>query len=134
VPNVFKSGILNLLKPSGPVQACNGIALSFSRLYVFMVWRRTDKFPLFYPLFVRLFLEYRTQFCDRCCHQITDSYRLRCRRFKTTGRHRRPGFRVTEDNMQKHYDTLTPYEPEACTGFSFYPYLGTFLIKLNYMC
>jgi len=27
VPIVLKSGILNLLEPSGPVQACNGIAL-----------------------------------------------------------------------------------------------------------
>ena len=28
VPIVLKSGSLNLLEPSGPVQACNGIALS----------------------------------------------------------------------------------------------------------
>jgi hypothetical protein len=27
VPIVFKSGSLNFLKPLGPVQACNGIAL-----------------------------------------------------------------------------------------------------------
>jgi len=27
VPNVLKSESLNLLEPSGPVQACNGIAL-----------------------------------------------------------------------------------------------------------
>ena len=27
MPNVLKSGSLNLLEPSGPVQACNGIAL-----------------------------------------------------------------------------------------------------------
>jgi len=26
---VLKSGILDLLEPSGPVQACNGIALPF---------------------------------------------------------------------------------------------------------
>ena len=30
VPMVLKSGNLNLLKPSGPVQACNGIALPFT--------------------------------------------------------------------------------------------------------
>ena len=29
VSNVLKSGSLNLLEPSGPVQACNGIALPF---------------------------------------------------------------------------------------------------------
>jgi hypothetical protein len=29
VPIVLKSGSLNLLEPSGPVQACNGIALTF---------------------------------------------------------------------------------------------------------
>jgi hypothetical protein len=31
VPTVLKSGSLNLLKPSGPVQACNGIALPFTK-------------------------------------------------------------------------------------------------------
>ena len=30
MPIVLKSGNLNLLEPSGPVQACNGIALPFS--------------------------------------------------------------------------------------------------------
>ena len=29
VPTVLKSGSLNLLEPSGPVQACNGISLPF---------------------------------------------------------------------------------------------------------
>jgi len=27
MPIVLKSGILNLLEPSGPIQACNGVAL-----------------------------------------------------------------------------------------------------------
>jgi hypothetical protein len=31
VPFVLKSESLNLLEPSGPVQACNGIALPFTR-------------------------------------------------------------------------------------------------------
>jgi len=30
VPIVLKSGSLNLLETSGPVQACNGIALPFT--------------------------------------------------------------------------------------------------------
>jgi hypothetical protein len=29
VPTVMKYGSLNLLEPSGPVKACNGIALPF---------------------------------------------------------------------------------------------------------
>jgi len=29
VPNVLKSGSFSLLEPTGPVQACNGIALPF---------------------------------------------------------------------------------------------------------
>jgi hypothetical protein len=33
VPIVLKSGNLNLLEPSGPVQACNGIALHFILVY-----------------------------------------------------------------------------------------------------
>jgi len=35
VPIVLKSGSLNLLEPSGPLQACNGIALPL----FYMVWR-----------------------------------------------------------------------------------------------
>jgi len=34
VPTVLKSGSLNLLEPSGPVQACNGIALPLNELFV----------------------------------------------------------------------------------------------------
>ena len=34
MPIVLKSGNLNLLEPSGPVQACNGIALPFT-FYIF---------------------------------------------------------------------------------------------------
>ena len=33
VPIVLKSGSLNLPEPSGPVQACNGIALPFTNFY-----------------------------------------------------------------------------------------------------
>ena len=32
MPIVLKSGSLNLLEPSGPVQACNGIALPFTHM------------------------------------------------------------------------------------------------------
>jgi len=32
VPIVLKSGSLNLLEPSGTVQACNGIALPFTNV------------------------------------------------------------------------------------------------------
>ena len=42
VPIVLKSGILNLLEPSGPVQACNGIACY--PFYPFMKrLKKTDK-------------------------------------------------------------------------------------------
>jgi len=34
VPNVLKSGSLYLLEPSGPIQACNGIALLSPRHYL----------------------------------------------------------------------------------------------------
>jgi len=34
VPTVLKSGSLNLLEPSGPVQACNGIALPFTSSFI----------------------------------------------------------------------------------------------------
>ena len=34
MPTVLKSGSLNLLEPSGPVHACNGIALPFTYSYM----------------------------------------------------------------------------------------------------
>jgi hypothetical protein len=37
VPFVLKSGSLNLMKPYGPVQACNGIALPFYPAYTSIV-------------------------------------------------------------------------------------------------
>ena len=40
VPIVMKSGSLNLLEPSGPVQACNGIALPITtKLYSYNLKR-----------------------------------------------------------------------------------------------
>jgi hypothetical protein len=38
VPTVLESGSLNLLEPSGPVQACNGIALHFLEGIVASLW------------------------------------------------------------------------------------------------
>jgi hypothetical protein len=38
VPIVLKSGSLNLLEPSGPVKACNGIALPFMSCYVILYY------------------------------------------------------------------------------------------------
>ena len=42
--NVFKSGSLELLEPSEPVQVCNGFALSFIPLFLLMlIYLRTQK-------------------------------------------------------------------------------------------
>ena len=41
VPTVFKSGSINLLELSGPVQACNGIAFNYSTHH--MVWGKGHK-------------------------------------------------------------------------------------------
>jgi len=43
VPNVLKSGSLNLLEPSGPVQACNGIALPLTLPFSFLLVIETRK-------------------------------------------------------------------------------------------
>jgi len=46
VPIVLKSGSLNLLEPSGPVQACNGIALLLPLPSLFSLFqRRILEFP-----------------------------------------------------------------------------------------
>jgi hypothetical protein len=47
VLTVLKSGTLNLLEPSGPVQACNWIALPFSIVCLFFVYIKT--LPLVNP-------------------------------------------------------------------------------------
>jgi hypothetical protein len=41
VLNVLKSGSLNLLEPSGPVQVCNGITLLYLTLKVFQFFGTT---------------------------------------------------------------------------------------------
>jgi hypothetical protein len=41
VPSVLKSGSLNLLEPSGPVNACNGIALSLSLCIYILLFMNT---------------------------------------------------------------------------------------------
>jgi hypothetical protein len=38
VPIVLKSGSLNLLETSGPVQACNGIALPYNVFTNILAW------------------------------------------------------------------------------------------------
>ena len=40
MPNVLKSGILNLLERSGPVQACNGTALLYTFNYAVILGLR----------------------------------------------------------------------------------------------
>jgi hypothetical protein len=56
VPNVLKSGSLNLLEPSGPAQACNGIALSFyGGKCVEFLWNRIFVLPLYGIVFFLFF-------------------------------------------------------------------------------
>jgi hypothetical protein len=43
VPIVLKSGSLNLLEPSGPVQACNGIALPLPLQYIYIQYTSEDQ-------------------------------------------------------------------------------------------
>ena len=47
MPIVLKSGSLNLLEPSGPVQACNGIALPFTFFTLEYYVLTTYKYNLF---------------------------------------------------------------------------------------
>ena len=47
MPIVLKSGNLNLLEPSGPVQACNGIALPLP-IYTMLWIRATFLWPTLY--------------------------------------------------------------------------------------
>jgi hypothetical protein len=43
VPTVLKSGSLGLLEPSGPVQACNGIALTFCKSFCLYCYRHATR-------------------------------------------------------------------------------------------
>jgi len=69
VPIVLKSGSLNLLEPSGPVQACNGIALPFLLLL-------NDLY--FSPNIVRVIKSRRMRWAGHvaCMGEIRDVYRV----------------------------------------------------------
>jgi len=47
VPTVLKSGGLNLLEPSGTIQACNGIAIPLPLLDVTLKWYSLEKVCVF---------------------------------------------------------------------------------------
>ena len=55
VPTIMKSGNLNLLEPSGPVQACNGIALPLD--IHFSISFRCIRFEYFFSIdpYVKVF-------------------------------------------------------------------------------
>jgi hypothetical protein len=42
VPIVLKSGSLNLLEPSGPLQVCNGIALPLPYNFTHAIFKETN--------------------------------------------------------------------------------------------
>ena len=46
MPIVLKSGSLNLLEPSGPVQACNAIALTFMHISFILLTRIIQQRPI----------------------------------------------------------------------------------------
>jgi len=51
MPIVLKSGTLNLLEPSGPVQASNGIALTFNFQVEDGFVKKSKHVALMFPLF-----------------------------------------------------------------------------------
>jgi len=55
VPKVLKSGGLNLLEPSGPVQACNGIALP---VYIILYYIILYYIILYYIILYYIILYY----------------------------------------------------------------------------
>ena len=56
VSTVLKSGSLNLMEPSGPVQACNGTALPLPFWKRFYFWARMYFYVYF--MFIRLYSNY----------------------------------------------------------------------------
>ena len=54
MPTVLKYGSLNLLEPSGPVQACNGIALPFTLSSIFYTQSNSNALPVSLLTSVRL--------------------------------------------------------------------------------
>ena len=62
MPIVLKSGSLNLLDPSGPVQACDGIALPFNVLdSVSADWLSLLSFFIIFLIHLREIQEYHYQ-------------------------------------------------------------------------
>ena len=61
MPVVLKSGSLNLLEPSGPVQACNGIALPLPLPFYFVLGTDLETHLFLFlnkPIFVNLFWDF----------------------------------------------------------------------------
>jgi hypothetical protein len=73
VPNVLKSGSLNLLETSGPVQVCNGIALPFYCVFkllkcisVFIAFLTENKdYITVYKILCPSEEEAKCQYCDK---------------------------------------------------------------------
>ena len=71
MPIVLKSGSLNLLEHSGPVQACNGISLPYSLLehsISFLVFNQDPTKPAEVPLLSSVI---RDEFLERALKQTT---------------------------------------------------------------
>jgi hypothetical protein len=85
VPIVLKSGNLNLLEPSGPVQACNGIALPFNILV----------FPV---------ENHRNQYCEKCVVGNKRSQKIDPVGHKLLGR---TFFGEIDQNREKCYEEET---------------------------
>jgi len=71
VPNVFKSGNLNLLEPSGPLQACNGVALPLPLLKL-----EVEAFPVMLPTFVIGYRHFGTTYQNILQNQALDPLNL----------------------------------------------------------
>jgi hypothetical protein len=79
VPTVLKSGSLNLLEPSGPVQACNGIGFTF---YLKTMHHKSDMQQV--PHWVTTNISHHLTKLSRLCHMVPgfiNSWHI-CRTFR----------------------------------------------------
>ena len=79
MPTFLKSGKLNFLEPSGPVQACNGIALPF---YSFQMVTFASLLSLFVTVYACSYMK------DRYCVTLLRSVKVKV---KVKQSHYRPG-------------------------------------------
>ena len=121
VPTVLKSGSLNLLEPSGPVQDCNGIALPFFFLHLQRPLQIHDSYTSPSKLFAL------ASFCQKTSLPKTDAQPRVILLHPRTGYRREQKTNASSSSIPKKKHFFTPHS-SSCS-FLFYTCHGSIDLK-----